>query len=368
MYVCNINMTTKLDIIPINQWMNDTDRPLIIAGPCSAESEEQVLSTARALATNSKVSVFRAGIWKPRTRPNYFEGIGEKGLNWLQKVKSETGLKTAIEVASPQHVEQSLKHEIDMLWLGARTVVNPFSVQEIVESLRGVDIPIIIKNPINPDLKLWVGAIERVHQMGIRKIIAVHRGFYALNHKQFRNPPMWELPIGLKRAIPDIPILVDPSHICGKTENIPHISQKAMDLEMDGLMIEVHHNPAEALSDANQQLTPKQLANLLDNLVIREKSGNKEFQDKLTELRTKIDEIDDDLLEILGKRMEVVKEIGSYKKDHHITILQLKRWSFIIENRLKTGINHGLEKQFLQNMLELIHTESMRLQTEILNS
>lgn len=361
-------MTTKLDIIPINQWMKNKDRPLIISGPCSAESEEQVLATARELSAIPEVSIFRAGIWKPRTRPNYFEGIGEEGLKWLQKVKAETGLETAVEVASPQHVEQCLKHDIDLIWIGARTVVNPFSVQEIAEAIRGVDIPVMVKNPINPDLKLWVGAIERVYQTGIQKIIAVHRGFYSLNKSQFRNPPMWELPIALKRNIPNIPILVDPSHICGTTEFISHISQKAMDLEMDGLMIEAHHDPSSALSDADQQLTSSQLSELIKNLVIRKKSGNKEFQDKLVELRTQIDEIDDELLNILGKRMEVVKEIGTYKKDHKITILQLKRWTFIIEDRIKTGEYHGLERVFLQHMLELIHTESMRLQTEILNS
>ncbi len=361
-------MTTKLDIIPINQWMKNEDRPLIISGPCSAESEEQVMATARGLAAIPNVSVFRAGIWKPRTRPNYFEGIGEEGLKWLQKVKIETGLEIAVEVASPQHVDQCLKHDIDMIWIGARTVVNPFAVQEIAEAVRGVDIPVMVKNPINPDLNLWVGAIERVYQTGITKIIAIHRGFYSLNKSPFRNPPMWELPIALKRTIPTIPIIVDPSHICGNTENIAHISQKAMDLEMDGLMIEVHHDPANALSDADQQLTPKQLSTLIENLVIRQKSGNKEFQDKLVELRTRIDEIDDELLTVLGKRMAIVKEIGSYKKEHRITILQLKRWSFIIEDRIKTGVYQGLDKQFLQHMLELIHTESMRLQTEILNS
>lgn len=361
-------MTTKLDIIPINQWMKNEDRPLIISGPCSAESEAQVMATARGLSAISKVSVYRAGIWKPRTRPNYFEGIGEEGLKWLQKMKAETGLATAVEVASPLHVDLCLKHDIDMIWIGARTVVNPFSVQEIAEAIRGVDIPVLVKNPINPDLKLWIGAIERVYQTGIHKIIAVHRGFYSLNKSPYRNPPMWELPIALKRNIPNIPILVDPSHICGNTKNIPHISQKAMDLEMDGLMIEAHYDPATALSDADQQLTPSQLSTLIDNLVIRKKSGNKEFQDKLIELRTQIDEIDDELLNILGRRMEVVKEIGAYKKDHKITILQLKRWTFIIEDRIKAGTYQGLEKQFLQNMLELIHTESMRIQTEILNS
>jgi chorismate mutase len=367
-YLCGTNMAANLDIIPINQWLTKEHHPLIIAGPCSAESEEQVLTTAHELSKIPSVKVFRAGIWKPRTRPNYFEGIGKVGLKWLQKAKSETGLKIAVEVATPHHVEDCLNHNIDMVWIGARTVVNPFSVQEITDALRNTDTPVLVKNPINPDLKLWIGAIERVYQVGIKKITAVHRGFYSMNKSQFRNPPLWEIPIALKRAIPNIPILVDPSHICGNTEYIAHISQKAMDLEMDGLMIEAHHDPIHALSDANQQITPNELKNLLEHLIIRDKSGNKEFQDKLTGLREKIDEIDLELLEILGRRMSVVKEIGQYKKEHKITILQLKRWTYILENRLKTGLYQGIEKQFLLNILEMIHIESMRLQTEILNS
>lgn len=363
-----MNTNAKLDIIPLKQWMNISDRPIIISGPCSAESEKQILATARKLANIPKVTVFRAGIWKPRTRPNYFEGVGVKGLKWLQKVKSETGLKTAVEVASPQHVEQCLTHNIDMVWLGARTVVNPFSVQEITSALRGVDIPILIKNPINPDLKLWIGAIERIIQAGIHKIIAVHRGFSIGEHTQYRNLPMWEIPIELKRIIPEIPIFSDPSHICGNTKLVFIISQKAMDLNMDGLMIETHYSPKNALSDANQQLTPKQLINLINGLVIRKPFGSIEFQDKLENLRANIDEIDSKLLDILAQRMKVVKEIGAYKKDHKITIFQLKRWSFIIEDRLKTGMYYGLEKEFLLKMLEIIHLESMRLQTDILNS
>tara|TARA_Y100001954_G_C15772727_1_gene585350 strand:+ start:467 stop:1606 length:1140 start_codon:yes stop_codon:yes gene_type:complete len=360
-------MATKLDIIPIKQWMNDINHPFIVSGPCSAETENQVLQTAHELKKVAGVKVFRAGIWKPRTRPNYFEGVGKKGLKWLQRVKSETGLKLAVEVASPQHVEECLKHDIDMFWLGARTVVNPFSVQEITEALRGVSNPIMIKNPVNPDLKLWIGAIERVYAAGANKLIAIHRGFYTLNKSLFRNPPMWEMPIELKRAIPNLPILVDPSHIAGTTNLIPHIAQKAMDLEMDGLMIESHHRPDSALSDAEQQITPNQLGELLDGLVIRDRSDRSDFQDKLAEFRTQIDEIDDELLDILSKRMDIVNEIGAYKKDNKITILQLKRWSYIIENRIKKGVDQGLSKEFLVKVLKLIHIESMRIQTEIMN-
>lgn len=360
-------MATKLDIIPIKQWMNDINHPFIISGPCSAETENQVMETAHELARIPEVKVYRAGIWKPRTRPNYFEGVGKQGLKWLQRVKEETGLKVAVEVASPQHVEECLKHDIDIFWLGARTVVNPFSVQEITEALKGVQIPIMIKNPVNPDLKLWIGAIERVYAAGVTKLVAIHRGFYSLNKSLFRNPPMWEMPIELKREIPNLPILVDPSHISGTPNLIPHISQKAMDLEMDGLMIESHYRPSSALSDAEQQITPEQLKDLLKNLVIRDRSENSEFQNKLAEYRTQIDEIDDELLNILSKRMDIVNEIGLYKKDQKITILQLKRWSFIIENRIKKGINLGLHKEFLIKTLKLIHLESMRIQTEIMN-
>lgn len=360
-------MATKLDIIPIKQWMNDINHPFIISGPCSAETENQIIETAHQLAKIPEVKVFRAGIWKPRTRPNYFEGVGKQGLKWLQRVKAETGLKVAVEVASPQHVEECLKHDIDIFWLGARTVVNPFSVQEITEALKGVQIPVMIKNPVNPDLKLWIGAIERVYAAGVNKLVAIHRGFYSLNKSLFRNPPMWEIPIELKREIPNLPILVDPSHIGGTTNLIPHISQKAMDLEMDGLMIESHYRPNSALSDAEQQITPEQLRNILDNLIIRDRAGSTEFQNKLAEYRTQIDEIDDELLNILSKRMNIVNEIGLYKKDHKITILQLKRWSFIIENRIQKGVEQGLNNDFLVKLLKLIHIESMRIQTEIMN-
>jgi chorismate mutase len=360
-------MATNLDIIPINNWLDNKAQPLVISGPCSAENEEQVISTAKQLAKIKNVKVYRAGLWKPRTRPNYFEGAGSKGLIWLQKAKKETGLKLAVEVAKPEHVEECLKHDIDILWIGARTVVNPFSVQEIAEALKGTDLPIMVKNPINPDLKLWMGALERVNKAGIKKLAAVHRGFYSLNQSGFRNPPMWKIPIELKRLVPNLPILVDPSHICGNTEMLAEIAQKGMDLEMDGLMIESHIKPWAALSDAKQQIEPKNLQLLLDKIVLRKTSGTKEFEDKLSDYRNQIDEIDEELLEILGRRMQVVNEIGEYKNQHEITILQLKRWSFIIEDRLKKGLKYNIEKNFLLELLELMHSESMRIQTEIMN-
>lgn len=359
-------MATNLEIIPIDQWLKTDVHPLVISGPCSAENEEQVISTAKQLALIKNVKVYRAGLWKPRTRPNYFEGVGSKGLKWLQRVKAETGLKLAVEIAKPQHVEECLKHSIDILWIGARSVVNPFSIQEIAEALKGTNIPIMIKNPINPDIKLWIGAIERVNKAGINKIVAVHRGFYSLNQSVFRNPPMWEIPIELKRRIPDIPILVDPSHICGNTEMLAEVAQKGMDLEMDGLMIESHYKPWAALSDAKQQIEPQQLQHLINNLILRKPKGNKEFQDILDNLRNQIDEIDYELLEILGRRMKLVDEIGQYKNVHKITILQLKRWSYIIEDRLKKGLKHNLDQTFLLELLELMHNESMRIQTEIM--
>ena len=360
-------MTTSLDIIPIGEWLESNDQPLIISGPCSAENEEQVISTAKQLALIKNVKVYRAGLWKPRTRPNYFEGVGSKGFPWLQKVKRGTNLKIAVEVARPKHVEECLEHGIDILWIGARTVVNPFSVQEIAESLKGTNIPILVKNPINPDLKLWMGALERVNKSGIKKLVAVHRGFYSLNRSIYRNPPMWEIPIELKRLVPSIPILIDPSHICGNTELLADIAQKGMDLEMNGLMIESHIKPWAALSDAKQQIEPKDLQFLIDNLILRKVIGTKEFENKLIKFRAQIDEIDEELLEILGRRLEIVDQIGHYKDEHKITILQLKRWSYIIEDRLKKGLKHHLDRDFLLKLLELMHAESMRIQTQIMN-
>lgn len=360
-------MKQNLDIIPLKDWLGKDTLPMIIAGPCSAETEEQVLSTAREIAKINGVKIYRAGLWKPRTRPKQFEGVGEKGFAWLKKVKEETGLLITTEVATPHHVEACLKNDIDILWIGSRTVVNPFSVNEITESLKGVDIPVMVKNPINPDINLWLGALERVNFVGIKKIIAIHRGFYALRKSVYRNPPMWEIPIELKRIAPNLPIITDPSHICGNRKMLFHISQKAFDLEMNGLMIESHINPANAKSDAEQQIVPKELNKLLSKIEFRKSSGSAEFQNKLSQLRVEIDGIDNDLIDILSSRMDTIKEIGKFKRKNKITILQLKRWSHIIENRINNGIDKGLNKEFLIKLLELVHIESIRIQNEIMN-
>ncbi|MEI6899785.1 MAG: chorismate mutase, partial [Bacteroidota bacterium] len=331
------------------------------------ESEEQVLSTALELAKLPQVKVFRAGIWKPRTRPSGFEGVGKIGLEWMQKVKLETGLLTSVEVASSLHVLQALEFGIDIIWIGARTVVNPFSVQEIATALMDVDIPVMIKNPLNPDLKVWLGAIERINQVGIKKIIAVHRGFSYFNRSPYRNAPMWEIPIELKRLCPELPILTDPSHICGEKELLLAVSQKALDLEMNGLMIETHIRPHEALTDKSQQITPLKLSQLLEKLIIREEYGNIEFETRLEELRSEIDKLDEELIDILSRRMSIVEEIGKYKKENNITILQLKRWSQIIHGRVNSAVKLGLSKEFISKLLEALHEESISRQTEVMN-
>lgn len=360
-------MSTDIDIMPLSEWCNIGTGPLIIAGPCSAETEEQVMETARAIAKIPQVRVFRSGIWKPRTRPGEFEGVGAKGLKWLQQVREETGLKVTVEVAHPKHVEEALKHDIDILWLGARTVANPFSVQEVAEAMKGNDIPVMVKNPVSPDLKLWLGAVERIHSTGIRRIIAIHRGFHYFKKSPFRNAPMWEIPIELKRLAPSLPIITDPSHICGSRELIRTISQKALDFEMDGLMIETHIHPEKALTDAAQQLTPADLEKLLHSFVIRDKSVNVEFYDKLEELRTEIDKLDGELLQILTNRLKIIDEIGEFKKENGITILQMKRWAGIVQDRMAQGIHLGLKKDFLKELLALIHKESIQRQSDIFN-
>lgn len=360
-------MKAQLNILPLKNWLKFYEPPLIISGPCSAETEEQLLNTAKEIVKLTNVKIFRVGIWKPRTRPDYFEGVGNIGLEWLKVVKDETGMKTAVEVANTRHVEVCLKHGVDILWIGARTVVNPFSIQEISEVLKGVDIPVMVKNPVNPDLELWIGALERINSVSIKKLIAVHRGFYFFEKSPFRNAPMWEIPIELKRIFPKLPVIVDPSHICGNKELILQISQKALDLEMDGLMIETHINPEIALTDAKQQITPAELKNLISKLVIRNKSGTIEFENKLEELRTKIDEVDYELIDIIIKRLDLVKQIGEYKRNSNITILQLKHWKNVIQDRLKKGVEKGLSKKLLIDLFELIHEESIRLQNEIMN-
>ena len=359
------NMSIIPDILPLEEWLDIKEYPLVISGPCSAETEEQVLVTAKALSKITNVKIFRAGIWKPRTRPGSFEGVGVSGLKWLKKVKSETGLHTAVEVATPEHIDAALKNEVDILWIGARTVVNPFSLESLASALKGVDIPVMVKNPVNPDINLWIGALERINHSGIKKLVAIHRGFYFFDKTPYRNAPMWEIPIELKRIIPNLPVICDPSHICGRRELLSEVVQKALDLEMNGLMIESHIDPDNALTDQEQQISPEELYRLISSLVKRNKKGNIDFETKLEELRTEIDKIDVELINILSRRMSLVDEIGQYKKDHNITILQLKRWSNIVQDRLKTGLDSGLKKEFLQKLLEIVHIESIHRQTEI---
>ncbi len=342
--------------------------PAVIAGPCSAETEQQVMEAAQQIASIPQVSMFRAGVWKPRTRPGDFEGVGEKGLQWLQKVKHATGLSVMTEVAQPWHVEKALSYNIDMLWIGARTVVNPFSVQELADALKGVDIPVMVKNPVTPDLGLWIGALERINKAGVRRLAAIHRGFYLFERSPYRNAPMWEIPIELKRQYPELPLICDPSHITGDKEYLAEISQKALDLAMDGLMIESHCHPDKALTDIKQQITPQRLEELLHSLKQRSESGSVDFQNKLQSLRSEIDKLDTELLDVMAKRMHLVNEIGEYKKDNNITIFQLKRWNEIVSHRLQFGKGRGLNEDFLLNLLKMIHKESIRLQNRILNN
>jgi len=361
-------MKLNLNIQPLESWLNVTNEPLIISGPCSAETEEQLLATAHLLKATGKVSVLRAGIWKPRTRPGEFEGIGSIGLEWLKKAKEETGLPTAVEVATAKHVEEALAAGVDILWIGARSTANPFTVQEIADALKGHDIPVLIKNPVNPDISLWIGALERINNAGITKIGAIHRGFSSYEKTSFRNEPMWELAIQLKTLCPELPIINDPSHICGNRELIPYIAQKALDLDMQGLMIESHIDPSVAWTDAKQQVTPAALSELVDRLSLREpESDNEAFVDKLAELRRKIDAIDDILIQKLGERMAIVEKIGLYKRDNKVTILQVNRWDEILQKGSAFARAVKLDLGFTEKFLELVHGESIRKQTEIMN-
>lgn len=361
-------MKHSLDIVPLKSWLDTGDAPLIIAGPCSAETEEQVLSTAHLLANSGKVNVLRAGIWKPRTRPGEFEGIGSIGLEWLMKAKAETGLPVTTEVATARHVEEALAAGIDILWVGARSTANPFTVQEIADALQGVDVPVLVKNPVNPDLALWIGALERINRAGIKKLGAIHRGFSSFEKTAFRNEPMWDLAIHLKTMLPELPVINDPSHICGNRELIPYISQKAFDMDMQGLIIESHIDPSTAWTDAKQQVTPEALASLLSNLTLRKPdSDNPIFEDKLSKLREEIDKLDDRIIKVLGDRMKVVEEIGNYKRDNNVTILQVNRWDEIIQKRTNLARALRLDEDFTVKLLELIHNESIRKQNEIMN-
>ncbi len=361
-------MKSNLNITPIENWLPLSEKPILVSGPCSAETKEQLLTTAKELVETGKIHLFRAGIWKPRTRPNSFEGVGEKGLRWLQSVKEETGLLVTTEVANAKHVELCLKYGIDVLWLGARTSVNPFSVQEIADALRGINIPVMIKNPISPDLQLWIGALERINKAGITKIAAIHRGFSSMERTPFRNVPMWEIPIELKTIFPSLPIICDPSHIAGSRKLIPMISQKAIDLDMNGLMIESHVHPKSALSDSDQQLTPKQLFSIVDELIIRDSNiSNKKFKDEIEQLRNAIDDIDEEVIQNLSLRMDIAERIGEFKKKNKITILQANRWDEIVNQRLKSGLALSLSEDFIRGFLKLIHSESIRKQSEVMN-
>ena len=343
-------------------------RPLIISGPCSAETEEQVLETAQRLAKTGKVNMLRAGIWKPRTRPGSFEGIGTKGLPWMQQAKKLTGLPITVEVATAKQVEDALHFDVDVLWIGARTTVNPFSVQEVADALKGVKLPVLIKNPINPDLELWTGAVERVAKAGIDQIGLIHRGFSAYGNSEYRNAPMWHLAIEMKRRNPELPFINDPSHICGRRDILLDVMQKAVNLDYDGFIIESHIDPDKAWSDAKQQVTPERLAEMLDEIVWRkEDSSSEEFHAALEKLRQQINHLDDELMQILGQRMKVAEQIGLYKKNNEITILQTNRWNEILERAFKQGDKLGLSKEFITKYFDAVHMESINHQNKIMN-
>ncbi|MBL7875728.1 MAG: bifunctional 3-deoxy-7-phosphoheptulonate synthase/chorismate mutase type II [Cyclobacteriaceae bacterium] len=362
-------MTKKgLQLEPITSWMK-VDRPVIISGPCSAETEDQMVATAKQIAATGKVHALRAGIWKPRTRPGQYEGAGEEGLKWLMRAKAETGLPVTTEVANGAHVEACLKAGVDILWVGARTTVNPFSVQEVADALKGVDIPVMVKNPINPDVELWLGALERLNKAGITKMAAIHRGFSSFEKGPFRNAPMWDLAIELKTRVPELDMICDPSHIAGTRDLISLISQKALDLDMAGLMIESHINPDAAWSDAKQQVTPAVLSKIVDELVPRSQTiDNKIFKDTLSILRDQIDHLDDEIMQKLAARMKISEKIGQYKKENNVTILQVNRWEEIIQTRIALCKAMGLNEEFTNELLKLIHHESIQVQTKVMNT
>jgi chorismate mutase len=344
-------------------------RPLVISGPCSAETEEQVVETAVRLAATGKVDMLRAGIWKPRTRPGSFEGIGTKGLPWLQRAKKESGLPVTIEVATGKQVEDALHFDVDVLWIGARTTVNPFSVQEVADALRGVDIPVLIKNPINPDLELWIGAVERVAKAGIKNIGLIHRGFSSYGNTEYRNAPMWHLAIEMKRRNPGMLLINDPSHICGRRDILQDVAQKAIDLDFDGLIIESHIDPDNAWSDAKQQITPEKLGEMIGSIIWRKEDiSSEELHAAMEKMRAQINQLDDELLQLLGQRMKVADKIGQYKKDNNITILQTNRWNAILERAFANGEKMGLSKEFITKYFDAVHMESINHQNRIMNS
>ncbi len=362
-------MSTNIEINPIKEWLPHINNPLLISGPCSLETEQQTLETAKLLAKDPRVFVYRGGVWKPRTRPGSFEGVGSIGLKWLQMVKKETGLPVGTEVANAQHTEEALKAGLDVVWIGARSTASPFVVQEIADVVKGSNTVVMVKNPVNPDVQLWVGAIERIYRAGIKNIVAIHRGFTPFSDTIYRNYPNWKTVIELRRVMPNLPIICDPSHIAGKRELLFEISQKAFDMGMEGLMLESHIDPSCALSDAAQQVTPADLAKLLDKLVIRHQTANNpEFETRLDMLRSRIDAIDSELLEMLSSRVEIVKEIGRYKKENNVTALQINRWAQLMDNRVNIGKALDLNETFVKILFQLIHEDSVRMQTEIMDS
>lgn len=359
----------KLDIIPLYEWGMFTEpRPSVVAGPCSAESEEQIMETAAGLK-DLGINVFRAGIWKPRTHPGSFEGIGSEGLKWMQRAKREYGLKISTEVASEKHVFECLKFGVDLVWLGARTTANPFLVQEIADALKDTDIPVLVKNPVNPDLDLWIGALERLNRAGIKKLGVIHRGFSTFDKIKYRNDPQWQVAVELRSRHPELPFFVDPSHMAGSKDYIREISQRSLDLGFEGLMIESHCNPSVALSDAKQQLTPPELSDLLYNqIVVREKdSDSPEWKENIDQLRAKIDIIDENILYALGSRMKISRQIGEYKKNNNIAILQTSRWDAILAKVVEAGKEFGLSEKFVKNVFNAIHEASVEAQNDIIS-
>ncbi len=353
----------ELELQALNLPSDNNKRPFVIAGPCSAETEEQVMTTAKDLAGKG-CHMFRAGVWKPRTKPGGFEGHGEPALKWMKEVKDETGMLVGTEVATPEHVELAMKYGVDILWIGARTSANPFAMQQLADSMQGLDIPVLVKNPVNPDLELWIGALQRLNQAGVKKLGAIHRGFSSFDKSMYRNLPMWQIPIELRRRIPELPICCDPSHMGGRRELIAPLSQQALDLGFDGLMIESHCDPDKAWSDAKQQITPEVCDYILSLLVARDKTFTTE---DIKALRQQIDTLDNDLTDLLAKRMRVCREIGQYKKEHGITVLQTERYNEILNKRGAQGSLTGLGEEFVKKMFELIHEESVRQQLEIVN-
>ncbi len=343
-------------------------RPLIISGPCSAETEMQVIETAQKLAATGKVDMLRAGIWKPRTKPGLFEGIGVDALGWLETAKKITGLPTAVEVATAKHVQDAMTQHVDVLWIGARTTVNPFSVQEIADALRGSDVPVLVKNPIHPDLELWSGALERLQKAGIENIGMIHRGFSSYGNMEYRNAPMWHLPIEMKRRFPGMPLICDPSHICGNRILLQQVAQKSIDLDFGGLMLESHIDPDNAWSDAKQQVTPERLNEIFESLIWRnENTSAAEFLSALSYIREQINQVDDELLLLIGQRMKLADRIGEYKRDNKITILQTGRWNEILDRAYQKGEKLGLSKEFIVRYFDAIHLESINHQNNIMN-